>query len=50
MEVPEEPLEKRTPDSRSCLPKPYWKRGHFRWPWGESSDDRPETGSRGIDV
>jgi putative transposase len=21
-------------------------RGHFRWLWGESTDDRPETGSR----
>jgi len=22
----------------------------LQWPWGESTDDRPEAGSRGIDV
>jgi putative transposase len=36
-------LRKRTPDSRNCLPKPCWIRRHFRWLWGESTDDRPET-------
>jgi transposase-like protein len=49
MEVPEvkrlKLLRKRTPDSRSCLPKLCWIRRHFRWHWGESTDDRLEAGS-----
>jgi putative transposase len=39
-------LRKRTPDSRNCLPKPCWISRRFRWLWGESTDDRPEAGSR----
>jgi putative transposase len=31
------------------LPKPCWIRRRFRWLWGESTDDRPEAGSR-VDV
>ena len=54
MEVPEvkrlSRLRKRTPDSRSCLPKPCWIKRRFRWLLGESTDDRPEAGSRDVDV
>lgn len=54
MEVPEvkrlKPLEEENADSRSFLPKPCWIRRHFRWHWIESTDDRPEAGSRGVDV
>jgi putative transposase len=55
MEVPEVKrlkslLRKRTPDSRSCLLKPCWIRRRFRWLLGESTDDRPEAGSRGSHV
>ena len=45
MEVPEV-----KPDSRSCLPKPCWIKRRFRWLLGESTDDRPEAGSRDVDV
>lgn len=36
-------LKRRTPASRSYLPKPCWTRRHFRRLWGESTDDRPEA-------
>jgi hypothetical protein len=38
-------LKKRTPDSRNCLLKPC-----CRWLLVESTDDRPETGIRAVDV
>ena len=51
MEVPEvtrlKSLKRRTLVSRSCSLKPCWIRRRFRWLWAESSDDRPEAGSRG---
>lgn len=54
MEVPEvkrlKSLEEENADSKSYLPKPCWIRRRFRWLLGESTDDRPETGSRGDDV
>ncbi len=54
MEVPEvkrlSGLRKRTPDSVSCSPRPCWIRRRFRWLLGESTDDRPEARSRGVDV
>lgn len=54
MEVPEvkrsSRLKRRTPASRSCSPKPCWIRRRFRWLLAESSDDRPEAGSRGSHV
>lgn len=54
MEVPEvkrlKSLEEENARLRKLLAKPCWIRRHFRWPWGESTDDRPEAGSRGIDV
>lgn len=37
-------LRKRTP----CLPKSCWIRRHFKWLWGESTDDRPESGRRWV--
>ncbi len=33
--------------SRGCSLKSCWIRRCFRWLWAESSDDRPEAGSRG---
>lgn len=54
MEVPEvkrlKSPERRTPASGSCLLKPCWIRRRFRRHWAESSDDRPEAGSRGSHV
>lgn len=40
-------FKRRTLVSRSCSLKPCWIRRRFRWLWAESSDDRPEAGSRG---
>jgi len=34
------------PALRCWSPKPCWIRRRFRWGWAESSDDRPEAGSR----
>lgn len=53
MEVPEvkrlKSLEEENARLRklpACLPKPCWTGRHFRWLRGESTDDRPEAGSR----
>lgn len=55
MEVPEVKRLKSLEEEyarlkKLCLLKPCWIRRRFRWLWGESTDDRPEAGSRGVDV
>jgi len=51
MEVPEvkrlKSLEEENARLKSCSLKPCWIRRRLRWLWAESSDDRPEAGSRG---
>lgn len=51
MAVPEiKRLKSLEEENARRLPKPCWIRRRFRWLWGESTDDRPEAGSRGVDV
>jgi len=43
-------MEVPAPDSGSCWPESCRIRRRFRWIPGESTDDRPEAGGRGVDV
>lgn len=46
MDLPEVKRLKSLEEENARLPKPCWIRRLFRWLWGESTDDRPEAGSR----
>lgn len=46
MEVPEVKRLKLLEEENARLKKQLAERRHFRWLWGESTDDRPEAGSR----
>jgi len=50
MEVPEvkrlKSLEEENALLKKLLAEPCWIRRLYRWLWGESTDDRPEAGSR----
>jgi putative transposase len=54
MEVPEvkrlKSLEEENARLKKLLAKPCWIKRRFRWLLGESTDDRPEAGSRDVDV
>lgn len=54
MEVPEvkrlKSLEEENARLKKLPLKPCWIRRRFRWLWAESTDDRPEARSRGVDV
>ena len=54
MEVPEvkrlKALEEENARLKKLLAEAMLARRRFRWLWGECTDDRPEAGSRGVDV